>query len=210
MTFLAVETLQNGRIETPGQTLDDLIGIDRSIDDFFLFVQVHLLFRSTAWSMGATDLQSPKCGMREADPALRQDWPPKFFCAECRNTRPSRPPAPNTPFWAGSWAGGADSGKTNGKKWNDNTIYFCRCGREGAWGGKFSLPCVFFIEGVARANQCALVMPDWGTMRTLPRLPLRVPDCTSARLESADVFPESLAQFSVAPGRCEGWVFARK
>ena len=67
LAFLTVETLQNGRIEAPRQTLDDLIGIDRSIDDFF--VQVHLLFRSTAWLMGGFSLQSPKCGMREAGPA---------------------------------------------------------------------------------------------------------------------------------------------
>ena len=52
LAFLAVEALQNGRIEAPGQTLDDLIRIERSVDDFFLFVQVHLLFRSTAWLMG--------------------------------------------------------------------------------------------------------------------------------------------------------------
>ena len=116
LAFFAVETLQNGRIEAPRQTLDDLIGIDRSIDDFFLFVQVHLLFRSTAWLMGVISLQSPKCGMKEDGPALLQDWPPKFFCAECRNTRPIRPPAPNAPFWAGSRTGRADSEKTKRKK----------------------------------------------------------------------------------------------
>ena len=108
LAFFAVEALQNGRIEAPGQTLDDFIGVDRSIDDFFLFVQVHLLFRSTAWLMGGFSLQSPKCGMREAGPALLQSRPLNFFCAEYRNTRPIRPPAPNAPFWAGSWAGGAD------------------------------------------------------------------------------------------------------
>ena len=78
--------------------------------------QKHLLFRSTAWLMGATNLQSPKCGMREAGSALLQSQPPNFFCAEYRNMRPSRPPAPNAPFRAGSWAGGADSGKTKRKK----------------------------------------------------------------------------------------------
>ena len=94
LAFLAVETLQNGRIEAPGQTLDDLIGVNRSVDDFFLSVQVHLLFRSTAWLLGIISLQSPKCGMREAGPALLQSQPPKFFCEECRNTRPRRPSRP--------------------------------------------------------------------------------------------------------------------
>ena len=59
LAFLTVETLQNGRIEAPGQMLDDLIRIDRSIDDFFLFVQVHLLFRSTAWFMGDSTCKAP-------------------------------------------------------------------------------------------------------------------------------------------------------
>ena len=116
LAFLTVETLQNGRIEAPGQMLDDFIGIDRSVDDFFLFVQVHLLFRSTAWLMGVISLQSPKCGMREAGPALLQSRPLNFFCAEYRNTRPSRPPAPNAPSRAGSWAGGAVFEKTKRKK----------------------------------------------------------------------------------------------
>src|SRR5699024_10525335 len=52
--------------------------------------QKHLLFRSTAWLMGATDLQSPKCGMREAGPALRQDWPLNF---SARNTEIRAPAA---------------------------------------------------------------------------------------------------------------------
>ena len=90
LAFLAVETFQNGRVEAPGQTLDDLIRIDRSIDDFFLFVQVHLLFRSTAWLMGVISLQSPKCGMREAGPALRQGWPLNF---SVRNTEIRAPAA---------------------------------------------------------------------------------------------------------------------
>ena len=125
LAFLAVETFQNGRVEAPGQTLDDLIGVNRSVDDFFLFVQVHLLFRSTAWLLGIISLQSPKCGMREDGPALLQSRPPNFFCAEYRNTRPSRPPAPNAPFWAGSWAGGAGFEKTKQNKYGDNAIYFC-------------------------------------------------------------------------------------
>ena len=49
-----------------------------------------------------------------------------------------------------------------------------------------------------------------GTMRTLPRLPLRVPDCTPACLESSDAFPESPAQLSDAPGRCKGWAFVQR
>ena len=62
---------------------------------------MHLLFRSTAWSMGATDLQNSKCGIREAGPALLQSRPPKFFCVECRNTRPIRPSRPERALLGG-------------------------------------------------------------------------------------------------------------
>ena len=46
---------------------------------------MHLLFRSIAWSMGATDLQSPKCGIREAGPALLQSRPPNFSARVWKN-----------------------------------------------------------------------------------------------------------------------------
>ena len=145
LAFLAVETFQNGRVEAPGQTLDDLIRIDRSIDDFFLFVQVHLLFRSTAWSMGVIGLQSPMCGIREAGPALLQSWPPNFFCAEYRNTRPSRPPAPNAPSRAGSWAGGAVFEKNEAKEIKRQyDLFFADVGERARGAGNFHFPPQFY------------------------------------------------------------------
>src|SRR5699024_1694622 len=145
LAFLTVETLQNGRIEAPGQMLDDLIRIDRSIDDFFLFVQVHLLFRSTAWLMGGFNLQSPKCGIGEADPALLQSRPLNFFCAEYRNTRPSRPPAPNAPSRAGSWAGGAVFEKNEAKEIKRQyDLFFADVGERARGAGNFHFPPQFY------------------------------------------------------------------
>ena len=152
LALLAVETLQNGRIEASGQTLDDFIRIDRSVDDFFLFVQVHLLFRPTAWSMGEIRLAKPQVWNERGGPCFAPGLASKFFCAECRNTRPSRPPAPNAPFRADSWAGGAGFEKTSPKKLDDKTICFYNYGGGGAWGGKFSLPASFFIRGRNRGG----------------------------------------------------------
>src|SRR5699024_2638073 len=78
--------------------------------------QKHLLFRSTAWLMGVIQLAKPQVWNEGGRPCFAPGLASKFFCAEYRNTRPSRPPAPNVPFWAGSRAGRADSGKTNRKK----------------------------------------------------------------------------------------------
>ena len=47
LVLLIVEAFQNRRIETSGQPLDDLIRVARVVYSFFLFVQRHLLFRST-------------------------------------------------------------------------------------------------------------------------------------------------------------------
>ena len=116
LAFFAVETLQNGRIEAPRQTLDDLIGIDRSIDDFFLFVQVHLLFRSTAWIMGVIQPAKPQVWNERGRPCFAPESASHFFCLEYRNTRPIRPPAPNAPLRAGSWAGRAGFEKMKRKK----------------------------------------------------------------------------------------------
>ena len=60
LVLLIVEAFQNRRIETSGQPLDDFIRVARVVYSFFLFVQRHLLFRSTR-SVN-TGSWNPKCG----------------------------------------------------------------------------------------------------------------------------------------------------
>ena len=99
LAFFAVEALQNGRIEAPGQTLDDLIRIDRSVDDFFLFVQVHLLFRSTAWLMGMIQLAKPQVWNRRGRPCFAPEPVSQFFLRGIQKYAPQPPLPPRThPF----------------------------------------------------------------------------------------------------------------
>lgn len=119
LAFFAVETLQNGRIEAPRQTLDDLIGIDRSIDDFFLFVQVHLLFRSTHLVYGVRSSAKPQVWKERSRPFFAVRLAPQFSAREYKNTRPTRPIRPLPPqdaLWGG-WQGGKAGGLC--KKTND-------------------------------------------------------------------------------------------
>ena len=60
LVFLIVEAFQNRRIKTSGQPLDDFVRITRMVYSFFLFVQRHLLFRST--HPVDTGSWNPKCG----------------------------------------------------------------------------------------------------------------------------------------------------
>ena len=109
------------------------------------FFQKHLLFRSTAWLMGVISLQSPKCGIGEADTALLQSRPLNFFCAEYRNTRPSRPPAPNAPSRAGSWAGGAVFEKNEAKEIKRQyDLFFADVGERARGAGNFHFPPQFY------------------------------------------------------------------
>ena len=60
LVFFIVEAFQNRRIETSGQPLDDFVRVARVVYSFFLFVQRHLLFRST--HPVDTGPWNPKCG----------------------------------------------------------------------------------------------------------------------------------------------------
>ena len=60
LVLLVVEAFQNRRIKTSGQPLDDFIRVARMVYSFFLFVQRHLLFRST--HPVDTGSWNPKCG----------------------------------------------------------------------------------------------------------------------------------------------------
>ena len=60
LVFLIVEAFQNRRIKTSGQPLDDFVRVARVVYSFFLFVQRHLLFRST--HPVDTGSWNPKCG----------------------------------------------------------------------------------------------------------------------------------------------------
>ena len=94
MAFFTVEALQNGRIEAPGQTLDDFIGVNRSVDDFFLFVQVHLLFRSTAWRMGMIQLAKPQVWNEGGRPCFAPESASQFFLRRIQKYAPQPPSCP--------------------------------------------------------------------------------------------------------------------
>lgn len=91
LVLLIVEAFQNRRIETSGQPLDDLIRVARVVYSFFLFVQRHLLFRST--HPVNTGSWNPKCGKSGPYPLEAR----KIYKQECKNTRPIRPTRPDAP-----------------------------------------------------------------------------------------------------------------
>ena len=145
MTFLAVETLQNGRIETPGQTLDDLIGIDRSIDDFFLFVQVHLLFRSTAWIMGVIQLAKPQVWNRRGRPCFAPEPASKFFLCGIQKYAPQPPSRPERTLLGGFRGRRGRFAINRIQKIERIIVLFLRCWARRARGaGNFHFPPKFY------------------------------------------------------------------
>ena len=87
LVLLVVEAFQNRRIKTSGQLLDDFVRVAGMVYSFFLFVQRHLLFRST--HPVNTGSWNPKCGKSGPYPFGSR----KNYKQECKNTRPIRPSA---------------------------------------------------------------------------------------------------------------------
>ena len=86
LVFLIVEAFQNCRIKASGQPLDDFVRVARVVYSFFLFVQRHLLFRSTH----PVDTGSWNPSVEKPASIL---WKPENYKQEYKNTRPIRPSA---------------------------------------------------------------------------------------------------------------------
>ena len=148
LVFLIVEAFQNCRIKASGQPLDDFVRVARVVYSFFLFVQRHLLFRST--HPVDTGSWNPKCGKSGLHPLETG----KIYKQERKNTRPIRPTRPEPPFWADDRAA-----KQKAKSSKNNVITlkakisFCRRARR---AGKFHFP-LFFMSG---RNPGASACPD--------------------------------------------------
>ena len=118
LAFLAVVIFQNRRIKAPGQMLDSFVRVARPIHNFFLFVQVHLLFRSTHLVYGVRSSAKPQVWKERSRPFFAVRLAPQFSAREYKNTRPTRPIRPHPPqdaLWGG-WQGGKAGGlrtKTN-------------------------------------------------------------------------------------------------
>ena len=131
LVLLIVEAFQNRRIETSGQPLDDFVRVARVVYSFFLFVQRHLLFRSTR-SVN-TGSWNPKCGK-----AGLIFWEPEKLQAGMQKYPPDPPFRPEPPSWADDRAA---KQKTKSSKNNVITsktwIPFCKRARR---AGNFHFP----------------------------------------------------------------------
>lgn len=151
LVLLVVEAFQNRRIETSSQPLDDFIRVARMVYSFFLFVQRHLLFRST--HPVNTGSWNPKCGKSGPHPLEAGKFTSRNAKIPARSALPART-RPEPPFWADDRAA---KQKTKSSKNNVITskakISFCRRARRAE---DFHFP-LFFMSGL---NQGASACPD--------------------------------------------------
>ena len=152
LAFFAVETLQNGRIEAPRQTLDDLIGIDRSIDDFFLFVQVHLLFRSTAWLMGVIQFAKPQVWNERGRPCFAPEPASKFFLCGIQKYAPHPPSRPERALLGGFMGRRGGFAINRIQKIERIIVMFSRCQARGRVGREIFTSRPNFIRGRNRGG----------------------------------------------------------
>lgn len=157
LAFLAVETFQNGRVEASGQTLDDFIGVDRSIDDFFLFVQVHLLFRSTAWLMGVIQLAKPQVWNERGRPCFAPGLASKIFLRGIQKYAPQPPSCPERALSGGFMGRRSGSAINRIQKIERIIVLFSRCRARGRVGREIFTSLPNFIRG---RNQGGHTRPD--------------------------------------------------
>ena len=157
LVLLVVEAFQNRRIETSSQPLDDFIRVARMVYSFFLFVQRHLLFRSTR--PVNTGSWNPKCGKSGPHPLEAGKITSRNAKIPARSALPART-RPEPPFWADDRAA-----KQKAKSSKNNVITlkvkisFCRRARR---AGNFHFP-LFFMRGRnPGASACPdLILPEW-------------------------------------------------
>ena len=135
LVLLAVEAFQNRRIETSRQPLDDFVRVARVVYSFFLFVQRHLLFRST--HPVDTGSWNPKCGKSGPHPLEAGKITSRNAKIPARSALPARTGL-EPPSWADDRAA---KQKTKSSKNNVITlkikISFCRRARR---AGNFHFP----------------------------------------------------------------------
>ena len=135
LVFLIIEAFQNRRIKASGQPLDDSVRVARVVYSFFLFVQRHLLFRST--HPVNTGSWNPKCGKAGLHPLEAGKITSRNAKIPARSALPARTGL-EPPSWADDRAA---KQKTKSSKNNVITlkikISFCRRARR---AGNFHFP----------------------------------------------------------------------
>ena len=130
LVLLIVEAFQNRRIETSGQPLDDFVRVTRVVYSFFLFVQRHLLFRST--HPVDTGSWNPKCGKSGPHPLEAGKITSRNAKIPARSALPART-RPEPPFWADDRAAKqkAKSSKNNVITSKAKRLFYGRARRAG-------------------------------------------------------------------------------
>lgn len=190
LVLLIAEAFQNRWIETSGQPLNDFIRVARVVYSFFLFVQRHLLFRST--HPVDTGFWNPKCEKSSPHPLEAGKITSRNAKIPARSALPAQT-YPEPPSWADDRAA-----KQKAKSYKNNVITskdempFCRRARRAE---DFHFPLFFMSGRNPGASACPdLILPEWAGRKARQIVHVLIPsyptDQNLTPPDTQDAFPE--------------------